>query len=82
MFNIANASKATYGDAQYCQAFYGVDVFGDKKTESGFLSYIEKLKAIEKEFVVYDKNQFIDDQAFKALWIKHQAERKQLPTCR
>ncbi|MBC9228883.1 hypothetical protein HI850_005990 [bacterium SPL81] len=71
---LQNVSKATYGDAQYCQSLYGVDVFGDKKNEPGFLSYIEKLKAIEKEFVVYDQNQFIDDQAFKALWIKHQAE--------
>lgn len=77
---LQNTAKTTYGDVQYCQSLYGVDVFGDKKTETGFLSYIEKLKAIEKEFAVYDQNQFIDDQAFKALWIKHQAEiEKALP---
>ena len=29
---------------------------------------------------LYDENQFIDDQAFKALWIKHQGEiEKALP---
>ena len=62
------------GDAQYCQSMYEIDVFGVKKTEPSFLSYIDKLQALEKEFVVYDQNQFVDDQAFKALWTKHQAD--------
>jgi hypothetical protein len=35
-----------------------------------------------KKFAVYDQNQFIDDQAFKALWIKHQAEIEKLASSR
>ena len=71
---LQNTMKAIYGDAQYCQSMYEIDVFGVKKTEPSFLSYIDKLQALEKEFVVYDQNQFVDDQAFKALWTKHQAD--------
>ena len=77
---LQNAQQAAYGDAQYCESIYDIDVFNAKKAESGFLSYVEKLQSVEKEFAVYDENQFIDDQAFKALWIKHQAEiEKALP---
>ncbi|MCH7379608.1 MULTISPECIES: hypothetical protein [Acinetobacter] len=71
---LQNTPKTTYGDAQYCQSMYDIDVFGEQKAESGFLSYITKLQAVEKQFAEYDQNQFIDDQAFKALWIKHQAD--------
>ncbi|MCH7304322.1 hypothetical protein MMP74_07990 [Acinetobacter sp. NIPH 1869] len=71
---LQNTPKTTYGDAQYCQSMYDIDVFGEQKAESGFLSYITKLQAVEKQFAAYDQNQFIDDQAFKALWIKHQAD--------
>lgn len=71
---LQQTSKTTYGDVQYCQSIYGIDVFGTKPAEAGFLSYFEKLQTVEKEFVAYDQNQFIDDQAFKALWIKHQAD--------
>jgi len=70
---LQNTAKTTYGDAQYCQSMYDIDVFGTQ-AESGFLSYITKLQAVEKQFAAYDQNQFIDDQAFKALWIKHQAD--------
>lgn len=77
---LQNAAKTNFGDIQYCQTMYDVDVLGEKKTPSGFLSYIEKLVAVEKEFVQYDQNQFIDDQGFKALWLKHQADiQKALP---
>ncbi|MCH7394438.1 hypothetical protein MMP66_09140 [Acinetobacter dispersus] len=71
---LQNTPKTTYGDVQYCQSVYGIDVFGSKPAEVGFLSYFEKLQTVEKEFVGYDQNQFIDDQAFKALWIKHKAD--------
>ncbi|MGN5764781.1 hypothetical protein ACNQO6_10565 [Acinetobacter calcoaceticus] len=72
--------KITYGDVQYCQSVYGIDVFSDQPAEPGFLTYIQKLQAVEKDFAVYDQNQFIDDQAFKALWLKHQADiEKALP---
>lgn len=77
---LQTAPKTTYGDVQYCQSVYGIDVFSDQPVEPGFLTYIQKLQAIEKEFAVYDQNQFIDDQAFKALWLKHQADiEKALP---
>ncbi|MCH7337415.1 hypothetical protein [Acinetobacter sp. NIPH 2699] len=67
--------KIAYGDVQYCQSMYGVDALGQTQTNSSTLiSYFEKLQTLEKVFAVYDQNQFIDDQAFKALWIKHQAE--------
>ncbi len=71
---LQSVTKATYGDAQYCQSVYDIDVFGEQKAESGFLNYIAKLQTVEKQFAAYDQNQFIDDQAFKALWIKHQAD--------
>lgn len=77
---LQTAPKTTYGDVQYCQSVYGIDVFSDQPVEPGFLTYIQKLPAVEKEFAVYDQNQFIDDQAFKALWLKHQADiEKALP---
>ncbi|WP_151742685.1 hypothetical protein [Acinetobacter sp. TUM15113] len=71
---LQSVTKATYGDAQYCQSVYDIDVFGGQKAESGFLDYIAKLQTVEKQFAAYDQNQFIDDQAFKALWVKHQAD--------
>lgn len=77
---LQKTSKTTYGDVQYCKSIYDIDVFGEQKAESGFLSYIGKLQTVEKQFAAYDQNQFIDDQAFKALWIKHQADiEKALP---
>ncbi|WP_343579807.1 hypothetical protein [Acinetobacter sp.] len=77
---LQTAPKTTYGDVQYCQSVYGIDVFSDQPVEPGFLTYIQKLQAVEKEFAVYDQNQFIDDQAFKALWLKHQMDiEKALP---
>lgn len=77
---LQTAPKITYGDVQYCQSVYGIDLFSDQPAEPGFLTYIQKLQAVEKEFAVYDQNQFIDDQAFKALWLKHQMDiEKALP---
>ncbi|NIE96639.1 hypothetical protein F3J02_09130 [Acinetobacter sp. Tr-809] len=77
---LQKTSKTTYGDVQYCQSIYDIDVFGEQKAESSFLSYIGKLQTVEKQFAAYDQNQFINDQAFKALWIKHQADiEKALP---
>jgi hypothetical protein len=78
---LQNTMKAIYGDAQYCQSMYEIDVFGVKKTEPSFLSYIDKLQALEKEFVVYDQNQFVDDQAFKALWQNTKLISKSITTC-
>lgn len=77
---LQTALKTSYGDVQYCQTVYSIDVFSGQPGEAGFLTYIQKLQAVEKEFAVYDQNQFIDDQAFKTLWLKHQADiEKALP---
>lgn len=75
-----NATQMTYGDVQYCESIYGIDVFNSADKTPSFITTIAKLQSVEKIFAVYDQNQFIDDHAFKALWIKHQAEiQKALP---
>ncbi|KXO84415.1 hypothetical protein AYK86_07375 [Acinetobacter venetianus] len=75
-----NATQMTYGDVQYCESIYGIDVFNSADKTPSFITTISKLQSVEKIFAVYDQNQFIDDHAFKALWIKHQAEiQKALP---
>ncbi|ENU28936.1 hypothetical protein F991_03060 [Acinetobacter sp. CIP-A165] len=73
--SLSSNPKITYGDAQYCQSMHGVDVFNPTQSSaSGLISYIAKLSALEELFSVYNQAQFIDDHAFKALWIKHQTE--------
>ncbi len=75
-----NATQMTYGDVQYCESIYGIDVFNSADKTPSFITTIAKLQSVEKIFAVYDQNQFIDDHAFKALWIKHQDEiQKALP---
>ena len=75
-----NATQMTYGDVQYCESIYGIDVFNSADKTPSFITTIAKLQSVEKIFAVYDQNQFIDDHAFKALWIKHQADiEKALP---
>lgn len=75
-----NATQMTYGDVQYCESIYGINVFNSADKTPSFITTIAKLQSVEKIFAVYDQNQFIDDHAFKALWIKHQAEiQKALP---
>ena len=75
-----NAPQMTYGDVQYCESIYGIDVFNSADKTPSFVTTIAKLQSVEKIFAVYDQNQFIDDHAFKALWIKHQADiEKALP---
>ncbi|RLZ10395.1 hypothetical protein EAH57_03590 [Acinetobacter sp. 2JN-4] len=73
--SLSSNLKITYGDAQYCQSMHGVDVFNPTQSSaSGLISYIAKLSTLEELFSVYNQAQFIDDHAFKALWIKHQTE--------
>lgn len=73
--SLSSNPKITYGDSQYCQSMHGVDVFNPTQSSaSGLISYIAKLSTLEELFSVYDQAQFIDDHAFKALWIKHQTE--------
>jgi len=59
MYSASDAQQAAYGDAQYCESIYDIDVFNTKKAESGFLSYVEKLQSVEKEFAVYDENNLL-----------------------
>ena len=73
---LQGSATPRYGDVQYCQSMYALDVLSDQNADSGTLSYFEKLHAVEQVFAQYDQKQFIDDQAFKALWSKHQTEIK------
>lgn len=64
------------GDINYCQ-IYGVDVL-DQSTESTQKTQIKSRQAALKQtFAAYDQNQFVNDEAFKALWLKHKAEIEQ-----
>ncbi|MEF9957824.1 MAG: hypothetical protein RSA22_10760 [Acinetobacter sp.] len=76
---LSNSPKINYGDVQYCLSTYEVDVLNPTATVSP-AALTEQTAALEKIFAAYNQNQFIDDQAFKALWLKHQAEiEKALP---
>ncbi|MFW2063197.1 hypothetical protein [Acinetobacter ursingii] len=61
-----------YGDIHYCQEYYGIDLFGTAQSSNNDQQIQQK--KLESTFAAYDQNQFIDDQAFKALWLKHQSE--------
>ncbi|WP_372375895.1 hypothetical protein [Acinetobacter ursingii] len=61
-----------YGDIHYCQEYYGIDLFGTAQSSNNDQQIQQK--KLESKFAAYDQNQFIDDQAFKALWLKHQSE--------
>ncbi|MBJ9702604.1 hypothetical protein [Acinetobacter calcoaceticus] len=64
------------GDINYCQ-IYGVDVL-DQSVESAQKTQIKSRQAALKQtFAAYDQNQFVNDEAFKALWLKHKAEIEQ-----
>lgn len=64
------------GDINYCQ-IYGVDVL-DQSVESTQKTQIKSRQAALKQtFTAYDQNQFVNDEAFKALWLKHKAEIEQ-----
>ncbi|ENU10638.1 hypothetical protein [Acinetobacter calcoaceticus] len=64
------------GDINYCQ-IYGVDVL-DQSVESTQKTQIKSRQAALKQtFAAYDQNQFVNDEAFKALWLKHKAEIEQ-----
>lgn len=64
------------GDINYCQ-IYGVDVL-DQSVESTQKTQIKSRQAALKQtFATYDQNQFVNDEAFKALWLKHKAEIEQ-----
>lgn len=61
------------GDATYCMQQYDIDVLQSVQTPK-MLGLTEARAELAKTFAAYDQNQFIDQDAFKALWNKHQAE--------
>ncbi|MDP9804268.1 hypothetical protein [Acinetobacter calcoaceticus] len=68
--------QVVLGDINYCQ-IYGVDVL-DQSVESAQKTQIKSRQAALKQtFAAYDQNQFVNDEAFKALWLKHKAEIEQ-----
>ncbi len=76
---LSNSQKINYGDVQYCQTVYDINVF-DSVAKASPETYSERSAAVEKIFAAYNNNQFVDDHAFKALWLRHQAEiEKTLP---
>ena len=76
---LSNNPKINYGDVQYCLSTYEFDVLNPNEAATP-AALTEQTAALEKIFAAYNQNQFIDDQAFKALWLKHQAEiEKALP---
>ena len=76
---LQGSSKISYGDVQYCQTVYDINVF-DSVAKASPETYSERSAAVEKIFAAYNNNQFVDDHAFKALWLRHQAEiEKTLP---
>ena len=76
---LSNNPKINYGDVQYCLSTYEFDVLNPNEAATP-AALTEQTAALEKTFAAYNQNQFIDDQAFKALWLKHQAEiEKALP---
>ena len=67
--------QVIFGDLQYCHMVYGIDVLTKtKELTPDILTYFDRLRSLEKVFAQYDQNKFIDSSAFKALWVKHQAE--------
>lgn len=64
------------GDINYCQ-IYGIDVLDQSAVNTEKTQIKAHRAALKQTFAAYDQNQFVDDKAFKALWIKHKAEIEQ-----
>ncbi|MEO9302085.1 hypothetical protein ABI223_10045 [Acinetobacter pittii] len=64
------------GDINYCQ-IYGIDVLDQSAGNTEETQIKARQAALKQTFAAYDQNQFVDDEAFKALWIKHKAEIEQ-----
>ncbi len=64
------------GDINYCQ-FYGVDVLDQSDTSIQKAQIKSRQDALKQTFEAYNQNQFINDEAFKTLWLKHKDEIEQ-----
>lgn len=69
-------SPVALGDINYCQ-IYGIDVLDQSAGNTEETQIKARQAALKQTFAAYDQNQFVDDKAFKALWIKHKAEIEQ-----
>ncbi|MDR2248449.1 hypothetical protein [Acinetobacter sp.] len=64
------------GDINYCQV-YGIDVLDQSAASTEKAQIKSRQDALKQTFEVYNQNQFINDEAFKALWLKHKVEIEQ-----
>ncbi|MDO7411632.1 hypothetical protein Q5X48_07380 [Acinetobacter baumannii] len=64
------------GDINYCQ-IYGIDVLDQSDTSIQKAQIKSRQDALKQTFEAYNQNQFINDEAFKALWLKHKDEIEQ-----
>ncbi|HEM8711304.1 TPA: hypothetical protein U2Q76_002276 [Acinetobacter baumannii] len=64
------------GDINYCQ-IYGIDVLDQSDTSVQKAQIKSRQDALKQTFEAYNQNQFINDKAFKALWLKHKDEIEQ-----
>ncbi|MGV2868069.1 hypothetical protein [Acinetobacter baumannii] len=64
------------GDINYCQ-IYGIDVLDQSDTSIQKAQIKSHQDALKQTFEAYNQNQFINDEAFKALWLKHKDEIEQ-----
>ncbi|MFL0034997.1 hypothetical protein Q4025_06640 [Acinetobacter baumannii] len=64
------------GDINYCQ-IYGIDVLDQSDTSIQKAQSKSRQDALKQTFEAYNQNQFINDEAFKALWLKHKDEIEQ-----
>jgi len=64
------------GDIDYCQ-IYGIDVLDQSAASAEKVQTKSRRDALKQTFEAYNQNQFINDEAFKALWLKHKTEIEQ-----
>ncbi|MGT2550623.1 hypothetical protein ACQCTT_08875 [Acinetobacter geminorum] len=64
------------GDINYCQ-IYGIDVLDQSDTSIQKAQIKSRQDALKQSFEAYNQNQFINDEAFKTLWLKHKDEIEQ-----
>lgn len=64
------------GDVNYCQ-IYGVDVLNQSVESTQKTQNKARQAALKQTFSAYDQSQFVNDDAFKTLWLKHKAEIEQ-----
>ncbi|MBJ9723155.1 hypothetical protein I5515_15265 [Acinetobacter calcoaceticus] len=64
------------GDINYCQ-IYDIDVLDRSAVNTEKNQIKARRAALKQTFAAYDQSQFVNDDAFKALWLKHKAEIEQ-----